>query len=354
MALIEERISREARDILCYMEEQNSKAFDPADILARSVANVICRITFGEEYDISDVDMKELLRLNQELIGNAEDIRAANVMDFFPLVEYLPIPAYRRLLDLQCPIFDVIRKHLHKCRERFDPGDKVRDLMSGLLRAQSELEGQAALLTDDHLVNTIEDMFAAGYETTSTTLRWAIAFLVNYPRFQADIQHELDDVIGLDRAPSLDDRPNLPLVQATIMEVLRCGNILPQTLPHLTLKDTELCGYRVPKDTVVLVDTEAVHRDPACWENASVFDPYRHLDSDGRLFASQGNFYPFGAGRRVCAGEPLAKLELFVFLSWMLQKFTFVADEGMEPPDLVGIVGETQSPKPYKIRAIKR
>lgn len=65
-----------------------------------------------------------------------------------------------------------------------------------------------------------------------------------------------------------------------------------------------------------------------------VFDPYRHIDDQGQWITDKGNFYPFGAGRRTCAGEPLAKMELFMFLSWMLHKFTFVPEEGQKAPSL--------------------
>ena len=230
-------------------------------------------------------------------------------------------------------------------RERektFDPSQPVEDLISGLFHAKHDAEcetheDKAALLSEDYFVNTMEDMFAAGYETTSTTMKWAIAFLVNYPKYQDDVQRQIDEVVG-DRSPSLDDRSNLPLIQAIIIETLRVGNIAPQAVPHVTLTDTTLSGYRVPKDTIVLADTESVHLDPKYWSNPTEFNPYRHIDEDGKLLTNQGNIYPFGAGRRVCAGEPLAKVALFLFLSWMLQKFKFVAEEDGHPPNLIAEV----------------
>ena len=193
-------------------------------------------------------------------------------------------------------------------------------------------------------------MVIAGYETTSTTLKWVIAFLVNFPRYQEDIQRQLDEAVGR-RVPSLNDRPNLPLVQATIIETLRVANVSPLTLPHMTLTDTTLCGYRVPKDTTVFANTESVHLDPKCWEDPTVFNPYRHIDTEGKVVTNQGNFYPFGAGRRVCAGESLAKVELFLFVSWLFQKFTFVPEDG-HPPNAKGSL--IQFHFCYTIRAIKR
>lgn len=150
----------------------------------------------------------------------------------------------------------------------------------------------------------------------------------------------------------LHDRPSLPLIHATILETLRVGNVVPLAVAHVTLADTTLCGYKVPKDTIVFADTESVHLDPEYWKDPTVFDPYRHLDEHGKLVAHhKGNFYPFGAGHRGCAGEPLAKVEMFLFVSWLLHKFTFVAEE-RHPPNLKGAF--IQFPSPYKIRAIIR
>ncbi len=117
------------------------------------------------------------------------------------------------------------------------------------------------------------------------------------------------------------------------------------------MTDTTLCGFRIPKETIVFADTQSTHLDPECWENPTEFNPYRHIRDDGSLITNQGNFYPFGAGRRVCAGEALAKVELYLFVSWMLQKFTFVG-EGGHPTRPMGAV--IQFPSAYKIRAIKR
>lgn len=212
---------------------------------------------------------------------------------------------------------------------------------------------RSAFLSDDYLVNDVEVMFAAGYETTSTTLKWVIAYLVNHPKYQEDIQRQLDEVLG-ERSPSLNDRASLPLVQAAIIETLRLGNVGPLLLPHVTMTDTTLCGYRVPKDTIVFADTESVHLNPNCWKDPTNFNPYRHIDKNGQLITNQNNFFPFGAGRRVCAGEALAKVKLFLFVSWILQNFTFVPEVDGHPPELRGIFSITQFPAPYKIRAIQR
>ena len=355
--LIERRVSTQAERLVQFMQGQNEKPFDPADCLMRAVANVICGITFKDGSDTTNPDLDRLLKLNVDVIANSDDAQLVTILDCFPLVRYLPIKAYHRFLQPFFEIHDIIRKLLRERKASFDPTEPVEDFMSALLRARHDLEAECesdeekdALLSEDYFVITIEDMFIAGYETTSTTLRFVIAFLASHPKYQEDIQRQLNEVVG-GRRPSLDDRPHLPLIHATILETLRVGNVLPFAVPHLTLTDTTLCGYRVPKGTIVFADIQSVHLDPKCWEDPSVFNPYRHIDTDGKLITNQGNFYPFGAGRRVCAGESLAKVELFLFISWLCHNFTFIPDQG-HPPRVKGAV--INFPVRYKIRAIKR
>ncbi|XP_022808834.1 steroid 17-alpha-hydroxylase/17,20 lyase-like isoform X3 [Stylophora pistillata] len=355
--LIERRVATQAKKLIQFMEEQNEKPFNPSDCLMRSVANVICGITFGEGEDTTNPELDQLLKLNADVIANDDDLRLATVLEFFSWARYLPLKVYDRVLQPFFEIHDILRKIFRLRAKKYDPAEPVENLISGLLRAKYEAENKPddemgdVQLSEDHFVITIEDMFVGGYETTSTTLKWVIAFLVRYPQHQKDIQRQLDEVIGAERNPSLNDRSSLPLVLATIMETLRVGNLLPIALPHVALTDTTLCGYRVPRDTIVFANTEAIHLDPKFWEDPTLFNPYRHLDKDGNLITNQGNFYPFGAGRRACPGEALAKVELFIFISWMLQKFTFVADEG-HPVNTKGAF--VQFPSPYKIRAVKR
>ena len=356
--MIEKRVSAQAEKLVQFMEKQDENPFDPSDCLMRSVADVICGITFGEGYDTTHSDLNRLLKLCAHVVKNEETAQLVTVLDFFPWAQYLPIKAYDRFIQPFFEMHKIIRKFLLEREHSLDPTQPVQDFISGLLSARNEArfdnhEEKSSFLCDDYLVNSIQNMFGAGYETTSTTLKWVIAFLVNYPKYQEDIQRQLDEVVG-GRSPSLHDRPNLPLIQATVIETLRVGNVGPLLLPHATITDTTLCGYRVPKGTIVFANTESVHLDPNCWEDPTVFNPYRHIDKDGKLIINPSNFYPFGAGRRVCAGESLAKVELFMFVSWLFHKFTFVAEKEGHPPSLKGIFSITQFPTPYKIRAILR
>ena len=299
-----------------HFEDQQGKDFDPAQILMESVANVICRVTFGEHFDSSHPDFQELLQLTNQGFTDTEMNAQEFVLDFFPVAKYFPFKCYHLEKKLADRGLEILRHQLKIQQKEFDPTAGIESLTGSLLKeriaAGNDIgeDDKESLLSDDYIVNTMSDMFSAGFETTSTTLRWTIAFLVHHPQWQTEIQDQLDEVVGRDRMPGLDDRPRLPLVQATIMEALRLGNVAEAALPHYTLKETSLGGYRVPKDTVVLVNLMNVHLDPNCWENPSTFNPHRHIDADDQLITNSGSFLPFSAGRRVCAGEALAKVRL--------------------------------------------
>ena len=135
----------------------------------------------------------------------------------------------------------------------------------------------------------------------------------------------------------------------------RVGNVFPTGGRHYTLADTSPTGYHIPKNTVVFPNLEAVHLDPECWENPEEFNLYRHIDVDGKLITVQGNWLPFGAGRRVCPGESLVKVELVLFLSIMLQNYSFVPGEGQATQPTKGKVGFViKGPLPFVVSAIKR
>lgn len=356
--LIEERVTRAAGKLLELFHEQGEKSFDPARLLDQSIVEVLGRIIFGNYWDVTDPNIDKLIYLNDLGLRSYKDFQVVMFLDFFPVAKYFPVKAHEKIFDTFLPTLEIIRLKLRERKLSFNPQKPAGNLMDALLFSQREAieenKEEISGLTEDHLIGAIQNMFTAGYETTAHGLTFALAYLIQHHKYQIDIQKQLGDVVGRHRMPSLDDRPMLPLINATIMESLRLGNVVPQALPHRAVEDTTICGYRVPKDTIIYPDTEAVHLDPECWENPKLFNPYRHIDEEGNLITNQGNFYPFGAGRRVCPGEALAKLEMFVFLSWMLHEFTILPEEGQDHPEVRYRRAITQYPSPFKIRAIKR
>ncbi|XP_037554276.1 steroid 17-alpha-hydroxylase/17,20 lyase [Nematolebias whitei] len=174
-------------------------------------------------------------------------------------------------------------------------------------------------------------------------------------KVQRCIQEELDNKIGEDRSPQLSDRGSLPYLEATIREVLRIRPVAPLFIPHVALSDTSIGDFKVRKGTRVIINLWSLHHDEEEWDKPELFDPGRFLNSEGTgLTIPSSSYLPFGTGIRVCLGEALAKMELFLFLSWILQRFTLSVPPNHSLPSLEGKFGVVLQPVKYKVKATPR
>ncbi|XP_071266784.1 cytochrome P450 2K1-like [Salvelinus alpinus] len=168
------------------------------------------------------------------------------------------------------------------------------------------------------------------------------------------VQEEISRVIG-SRQPLAEDRMNLPYTDAVIHETQRLANVLPIAIPHTTSRDITFQGYFIKKGTLVFPLLTSVLQDGSEWESPHTFNPTHFLDEEGR-FAKRDAFMPFSAGRRVCLGEGLARMELFLFFTSLLQRFHFSPPPGVteDDLDLTPAVGFTLNPSPHQLCAVSR
>eukprot|EP00112_Aurelia_sp_Birch-Aquarium-sp1_P013905 Seg298.8 transcript_id=Seg298.8/GoldUCD/mRNA.D3Y31 product="Steroid 17-alpha-hydroxylase/17 20 lyase" protein_id=Seg298.8/GoldUCD/D3Y31 len=318
-------------------------------------ANIICTLVFGSTYDIHDEEFTSIVYYNEILM---EGLAGANGVDFLRWLRYFPnknINLIRESVSIRDPILE---KFLTKHRETFQKGN-IRDLTDALIDAANEeiAENKTSqrYLQEDNLLMIMHDMFTAATETTSTTINWCIAFSVLWPEKQEKIHQELDRVIGRERIPRMADRGSLPYLEATINESARLAAITPLIPPHRTTCNTTLAGFKIPKHTHVIFNTYAIHHDERHWSDPEDFQPERWLDEDGSYTPGKHtSFLPFSAGKRVCFGEALAKMELFLILSRVFQSFEFLPADREDLPKTDGFVFLTHQRKPYKVIAKKR
>ncbi|XP_008275705.1 cytochrome P450 2J2-like [Stegastes partitus] len=230
-------------------------------------------------------------------------------------------------------------------------GIPKEELESIACKRDKKEDPQAGFNQETLLVCTL-DLIEAGTETAATTLRWALVYMMNYPEIQEKVQAEIDRVIGQSRQPTMADRPNMPYAEAVIHETQRLGNIVPFGFPKMASKDTTLGEYFIPKGTSITTALSSVLFDKNEWVTPDVFNPEHFLDSKGQ-FLRRDAFLPFSAGKRVCIGEPLARKELFLFFTSLLQRFTFSPVPG-EMPSVEGVMGFTHSPEEFRMLALPR
>ena len=249
----------------------------------------------------------------------------------------------------------VLDKALKDHKETFDP-DNLRDftdfILSEFQKQGREDKSMRNCIDDINLQQILSDLFLAGMETTTTTLRWSFAFLSRCPDIQERVAEERKNILG-DRMPGLSDRGSLPYFEAVIQETLRMASVAPLAIPHKTQQSIECSGHKIPAETQVWYNIWALHNDKKEWNEPSRFKPERFLDEQGRFKrTTDQSFMPFGAGRRVCIGEALARMELFVFLSNILYRYEILPDEefaDMEPEFAIVL-----KPNPFKIKLKKR
>nr|XP_027786027.1 cytochrome P450 2C21-like isoform X2 [Marmota flaviventris] len=175
--------------------------------------------------------------------------------------------------------------------------------------------------TMDNLIITIWDLFSAGTETTSTTMKYGLLLLLKHPEVSAKVQEEIERVIGRDRSPCMQDRSRMPYTDAVLHEIQRYINLLPIDLPHTVIQDVKFREYVFPKGTEIMVSLTSLLYDEKEFPNPQKFDPGHFLDESGN-FKKSDHFMAFSAGKRVCVGEGLARMELFLILTSILQHFT--------------------------------
>ena len=206
---------------------------------------------------------------------------------------------------------------------------------------------------DENLLMVVRDLFGAGMLTTSTTLSWALMLMILHPDVQRRVQQEIDEVIGQVRHPEMADQAHMPYTNAVIHEVQRFGDIVPVNLPRITSHDIEVQDFLIPKGTILLPNMSSMLKDESVWEKPLRFHPEHFLDAQGH-FVKPEAFMPFSAGRRSCLGEALARMELFLFFTCLLQRFSFSVPDGQPQPSNSGVYGILVAPSPYQLCAVVR
>ncbi|NXS27761.1 CP1A4 protein, partial [Pomatostomus ruficeps] len=345
--LLEEHVSKEAEYLvtkfLQVMDEE--KRFDLNQYLVVSVANVICAMCFGKRYEHDDQELLSVVNLGNEF----GDVAASgHPADFIPVLRYLPSRTMELFKDINQRFNAFVRKIVQEHYSSFDK-EHIRDITDSLIghcQEKSGTEETHVQLSNDKIINIVNDLFGAGFDTVATALSWSLMYVALYPDIQKKIQEELDQTIGRERRPRLSDRAALPYMEAFILEMFRHSSFLPFTIPHSTTKDTELNGFYIPKDTCVFINQWQVNHDETLWKDPSAFRPERFLNAAGtELNRAEGEkVLSFGLGKRRCIGETIGRWEIFLFLATLLQQLHFSLRPG-EPVDVTPQYGLTMKYK---------
>lgn len=229
------------------------------------------------------------------------------------------------------------------------------------------------------LVSICVDFYLPALNSISVTLQFLLQRFHFQPEILKKCQDEIDRVVGQGRLPSLNDRIkwvfnekkadsyfqnsltnlqlSLPYTEATLRESMRHETLNPSGLPHSALVDTTFMGYDIPKVHVhytrtyadhrynsiacfshkgsfVFSSLHACHKDERVFEEATEFKPERFLNEDGQFSVKLDKSLPFGAGKRLCAGETFARNAYFLVAAALIQNFNFEMPANEQMPNV--------------------
>uniref|UniRef100_A0A8C5ZXU1 unspecific monooxygenase n=1 Tax=Marmota marmota marmota TaxID=9994 RepID=A0A8C5ZXU1_MARMA len=312
---IEDRVQEEARCLMEELRKTESSPCDPTFLLGCAPCNVICSIIFNNRFNYKDQHFLKFMR----------KVNENKLYDLYS--DKLKFLVLQNVNDLKQYFLEKIKEH----QESLDMNNPRDFIDCFLIKMEEEKGNPQTEFTTEALINTVNDLFGAGTETTSTTLRYGLLLLLKHPEVTAKVQEEIDHVIGRHRSPCMQDKSSMPYTEAVLHEIQRYIDLLPTNLPHAVTCGIKFRNYFIPKGTTIITSLTSVLHDSKEFPNPEKFDPGHFLDKSGK-FKKSDYFMPFSTGKRICAGESLARMELFIFLTTILQNFRLKSV--VDPKDL--------------------
>uniref|UniRef100_A0A3Q1B406 Cytochrome P450 1A n=1 Tax=Amphiprion ocellaris TaxID=80972 RepID=A0A3Q1B406_AMPOC len=338
--LLEEHVCAEAAEMVEWIREQAAKGqtdhnvtgIDPVTPLVTSVANVVCALCFGKRYDYNDKEFLTIVHINNEVL---RIFAAGNLADFFPVFRYFPSPSLRKMVQHIHRMNGFMERSIEEHINTFDK-NYIRDITDALIALCEDREENkdASVLSNSQIIHTVIDIFGAGFDTIIAGLQWSLLYLIKFPDIQDRIHQEIDDHIGSARLPRFSDKAKMPFTEAFLYEVFRHAS------------------YYHKKHHLEWIFHSQRYID--LWGDPDTFRPERFLGPSGLLNKElTEKVLIFGMGKRRCLGDGFARLEMFVFLTTLLQGLRIEKVRGQEL-DLSTDFGLTMKPRPYRITISSR
>ncbi|XP_068640636.1 premnaspirodiene oxygenase-like [Aristolochia californica] len=235
---------------------------------------------------------------------------------------------HRRLDKIITELIDTHREKGKKTEE-----DDEEDLVDVLLRLQQhgDLEFDLPL---DSIKAVILDMFAAGTDTSATTMEWTMSQLLKNPRVMKKAQAEIRNVVKRKNKVTETDITEMKYLKQVIKETLRLSPPIPLLPPRESLETYEVNGYQIPKKSRVQINCWAIGRDPKYWDDPEEFKPERFENSSIDFRGQDFELLPFGTGRRGCPGIIFGVVIIELVIASLLYHFDWKLPNGLRSEDL--------------------
>ncbi|KAL8500189.1 hypothetical protein ACS0TY_019974 [Phlomoides rotata] len=337
-------LRREKLQKLCdYVKEcsETGRAVDIGAAAFTTSLNLISATLFSMEFAQFDSDVSHEMK---DLVGEMmKCFGSPNFADYFPILKFIDPQGITKqtkfYFEKMFAIFDGIIDEKLKSRGEIEKNDLLEALIDINQRDEAEL-------TRKDIKHLLLDLFVAGTDTTSGTVEWTMAELLRDPEKMLKVGDEIRVVIGENGQIEESDIGRLPYLQAVVKETFRLHPPAPFLLPHKAESDVETNGYIIPKNSDILVNVWASGRDHSIWQEADSFMPERFLNGNDHIDYRGKDFglIPFGAGRRMCPGLPMAHRMVHLMIATLVGNLEWKLEEELNMDEKFGMTLQKATP----------
>nr|AMZ03404.1 cytochrome P450 CYP76AH17 [Plectranthus barbatus] len=314
---------------------ETGRAVDIREASFITTLNLMSATMFSTQ--ATEFESKSTQEFKEIIEGVATIVGVANFGDYFPILKPFDLQGIKRKADGYFGrLLKLIEGYLNERLESRKSNPNAPRKNDFLETVVDILEANEYKLSVDHLTHLMLDLFVGGSETNTTSLEWTMSELVNNPDKMAKLKQELKSVVGERKLVDESEMPRLPYLQAVIKESLRIHPPGPLLLPRKAETDQEVNGYLIPKGTQILFNVWAMGRDPSIWKDPESFEPERFLNQNIDFKGQDFELIPFGSGRRICPGMPLANRILHMATATMVHNFDWKLEQGTDEADAKG------------------
>ncbi|ESR36893.1 cytochrome P450 family 76 subfamily C polypeptide 7 [Citrus sinensis] len=333
------------KDLLAYVEEncRAGKAIDVGQAAFNTSLNLLSNTIFS--IDLVNPKEREFKNIVCRIM---EQAGKPNLSDHFPLLKVLDMQGIRRRSTLYAGKMLKVLDRLvdQRLEQRQEHGCRIitecKDILDTLLNI---IQDKSVEIDTKNIKHLFADLFIAGNDTISITVEWAMAELLHNPEALLKAKLELEQTVGKGNLIEESDITRLPYLQAVIKETFRLHPAAPLLIPRKASKDVNIVGFTVPKGAQVFVNIWAIGRDESTWDNPHSFMPERFLGSKVDFKGQNFELIPFGAGRRICPGLPLAIRMLHLMLGSLINSFDWKLEgENMDMEEKFGLTIQKAQP----------
>ncbi|WVZ13357.1 hypothetical protein V8G54_010923 [Vigna mungo] len=326
----------------------SGEVVDLSELLGELLENIVFKMVLGSAKD-DRFDLKWLILEVMNSVG------AFNLADYMPWIGVFDLQGLTRRLKKTTKLYDELLEKIIQEHES-NPYDKDKerkmdfvDILLSLMHQSDDVQNHQDPIDRTNVKSIILDMLTAAFDTSSTTVEWAMSQLLRHPTVMKRLQQELEHVVGMNRHVEENDLEKLSYLNMVVKETLRLHPVAPLLLPRECREDVTIDGYLIKKKTRVMINAWAIGRDPKVWDKAEIFDPTRFENNNVDIRGKDFRILPFGSGRRGCPGIHLGLTTVSLVLAELVHCFDWKLPLGMccDELDMEEIFGLTTPRKKH-------